>query len=88
MSASSPFESEVVSVGHQRQRERVAGLAERLKSEGAVAAGLPPARAVARIGRLVRAAWNEVAAGRNAAADARAPAARTLLQGSGGRHER
>ena len=62
--------------------------AVRLKSEGAVAAGLPSAWVVEQIDRFVRATWNEVAAGRIAAADAGAPAVRTLLHGPGGRHER
>lgn len=68
---------------YRRQLEQVAALVGRLKSEGAVAADVPTAWVVAQIDQLVWTAWNEVAAGRIAAADAANLAARTLLHGLG-----
>ena len=68
---------------YRSQLERVASLVRRLKSEGAVAADVPTAWVVAQIDQLVWCAWNEVASGRIAAADAANLAARTLLHGLG-----
>ena len=83
-----PLRDDAAAAGQQRQLEWVAGLVEGLKAEGAVAADVPSAWVVAQIDQMVWAAWNEVAAGRIAAADAGALAVRTLLHGLGDRHER
>ena len=68
---------------YRRQLDRVAALVGRLKSEGAVAADVPTAWVVAQIDQLIWSAWNEVASGRIAAADAANLATRTLLHGLG-----
>lgn len=68
---------------YRRQLDRVADLVQRLKAEGAVAPEVPTAWVVAQIDQLIWTAWNEVAFGRIAAADAAPLAARTLLQGLG-----
>ena len=72
---------------YQRQLERVATLVGQLKSEGAVAADVPTAWVVAQIDQLIWSAWNEVASGRIAAADAVNLATRTLLRGLGRENE-
>ncbi len=74
---------EHTTAGYRRQLDQVAGLVGRLKSEGAVAADVPTAWVVAQIDQLIWSAWNEVASGRIAAADAANLATRTLLHGLG-----
>lgn len=68
---------------YRQQLDRVGTLVGELKAEGAVAADVPTAWVVAQIDQLIWTAWNEVASGRVAAADAAHLAARTLLHGLG-----
>ena len=68
---------------YRRQLDRVGTLVGQLKAEDAVASDVPTAWVVAQIDQLIWTAWNEVASGRVAAADAASLATRTLLHGLG-----
>lgn len=71
--------------GYRAQLDWAAALVADLKAEGHIAPDVPSAWVVGQIDQLVWTAWNQVARGRIAAADAASLCVRTLLEGLGGR---
>ena len=71
--------------GYRAQLDWAAALVADLKAEGDIAPDVPSTWVVGQIDQLVWTAWNQVAGGRVAAADAASLCVRTLLEGLGGR---
>lgn len=69
--------------GYRAQLDWAAALVADLKAEGDIALDVPSAWVVGQIDQLVWTAWNQVAEGRVAAADAASLCVRTLLEGLG-----
>ena len=77
--------AEDAAAGYRAQLDWAAGLVSDLKAEGDLAPDVPSAWVVGQIDQLVWTAWNQVAGGRVAAADAASLCVRTLLEGLGGK---
>ena len=78
-----PLADEDVAAGYRAQLDWTAKVVSDLKAEGDVAPDVPSAWVVGQIDQLVWTAWNQVARGRVAAADAASLCVRTLLEGLG-----
>ena len=76
---------EDAAAGYRAQLDWAAALVSDLKAQGDIAPDVPSAWVVGQIDQLVWTAWNQVAGGRVAAADAASLCVRTLLEGLGGR---
>ncbi len=80
-----PVADEDVAAGYRAQLDWAVALVSDLKAEGDIAPDVPSAWVVGQIDQLVWTAWNQVARGRVAAADAASLCVRTLLEGLGGK---